>query len=220
MNKSWATWQLDYYKSISNQWPRHLEVDLLLPFLDDYANSIRTQFFHKYYNDYNKRQLWLGINPGRLGAGITGIAFSDPFCLQQYCKIENHWDKRKELSAKFIFQCIEAAGGPESFYRKVYIDAICPIGLLRQGKNFNYYDDTSYYELIRPNIESHLQELFNQNVHEKVIIIGKGKNERFFKELTRAEIPYESLPHPRWIMQYKRKEMHSWIDKYLEQING
>jgi hypothetical protein len=220
MNKNWASWHLDYYSLLSGTWPKHPDVDLLLPYLEDEAKKIRSQFYHKYYGDHNPRQLWLGINPGRLGAGITGIAFSDPVCLEQYCNIENPWGKKQELSAQFIFRCINAFGGPDIFYRKVYIDAICPVGLMQQQKNFNYYDDKSYYEWIRPKIKAHLRELFSQNIWEEVIIIGKGKNERFFQELTGGEIPYQSLPHPRWIMQYKRKEMHAWVEKYLELING
>jgi hypothetical protein len=40
--------------------------------------NLSAKFYRKYYNDQNRRHLILGINPGRFGAGITGITFTDP----------------------------------------------------------------------------------------------------------------------------------------------
>ncbi|MFI5224347.1 MAG: DUF4918 domain-containing protein, partial [Nitrospirales bacterium] len=64
--------------------------------------------------------LILGINPGRLGAGLTGIPFTDPLKLQNICGIENTLPKKAELSADFIYTMISAFGGPEAFYKKFY----------------------------------------------------------------------------------------------------
>ena len=36
-----------------------------------------SDFYHRFYNDDKPRNLILGINPGRLGAGATGIPFTD-----------------------------------------------------------------------------------------------------------------------------------------------
>jgi len=35
------------------------------------------EFYTKFYSDCKPRQLVLGINPGRFGAGATGIPFTD-----------------------------------------------------------------------------------------------------------------------------------------------
>jgi hypothetical protein len=39
--------------------------------------TIVSLFYKKFYSDSRKRYLILGINPGRFGAGITGIPFTD-----------------------------------------------------------------------------------------------------------------------------------------------
>ena len=44
--------------------------------------------------------LILAINPGRLGAGVTNIAFTDPVHLERDCGIANDFPKREELSAQ------------------------------------------------------------------------------------------------------------------------
>ena len=41
------------------------------------------QFFKKFYNDARPRKLMLGINPGRFGAGITGVNFTAPRQLKE-----------------------------------------------------------------------------------------------------------------------------------------
>lgn len=38
----------------------------------------------------------LGINPGRFGAGTTGIAFIDPIRLENECGINNSFPKKVE----------------------------------------------------------------------------------------------------------------------------
>ena len=42
------------------------------------AVHIAKTFYQKYYDDQQPRHLILGINPGRFGAGLTGIPFTDP----------------------------------------------------------------------------------------------------------------------------------------------
>ena len=44
-----------------------------------------TQFYSKFYSDNNSRHLILGINPGRFGAGVTGIPFTDTKRLSENC---------------------------------------------------------------------------------------------------------------------------------------
>ena len=45
-------------------------------------------FFYKFYSDSNPRRMIFGINPGRFGAGTTGINFTAPKQLQEFCGIE------------------------------------------------------------------------------------------------------------------------------------
>ena len=68
---------------------------------------IITQFYTKYYNDNRPRRMILGINPGRHGAGITGLMFTDTIRLNQVCGIELKEFHSRELSSEFIYQLIE-----------------------------------------------------------------------------------------------------------------
>lgn len=207
---------MQYYSDITQNWQNLPTVDTLLPYGEEECQRIRETFYNKYYNDSTARQLWLGINPGRHGAGITGIPFSDPLHLHKYCGLNSSWDKKAELSAEFIFEVINEAGGPKKFYNQVFIDSICPVGFTKNGLNFNYYDESSFFKKIKPHLHAHMEELGSRPLKGKVVIIGKGKNEKHYKRLNTPFESYTSLPHPRWIMQYRRKDKLKWVEKYLE----
>ena len=89
-------------------------VEVLNPYHDESVYALCELFYNKYYGDDSKRRLILGINPGRFGAGVTGIPFTDPIKLDKYCNIPNSLQKKPELSADFIYQMIAAFGGPGS----------------------------------------------------------------------------------------------------------
>ncbi|MEP6794154.1 MAG: uracil-DNA glycosylase family protein [Saprospiraceae bacterium] len=176
-----------------------------------------TLFYHKYYNDVKKRTFILGINPGRFGAGITGIPFTDPIRLESL-GIENSFQKRQELSSVFIYDMIRDHGGPEIFYTEYYIASLSPLGFVKDGRNYNYYDDRGLAEAVKPfiiqNIESQIK--FGADLH-KVFCLGQGKNFEFLKELNQEYKWWKEvipLPHPRWVMQYKLKQKESFIELY------
>ena len=72
---------LDFNQSLQPDWQLPPEVELLHPF--DQAGTWRAtkQFYHRYYADEKPRIAILGINPGRFGAGVTGVPFTDPVTL-------------------------------------------------------------------------------------------------------------------------------------------
>ena len=117
--------------------------------LDPYTNSsvkkIYRNFYNKYFDDTKKRIILFGINPGRLGGGITGIPFTDPYNLKVKCGINSDFNMKKELSSKFIYEMIEGYGGTKMFYKKFFISSICPYGFTLNGKNLNYYDDNDLF---------------------------------------------------------------------------
>src|SRR5687768_9018762 len=88
-------------------------------------------FCRKYYHDEEARSLFLGINPGRFGAGVTGVNFTAPRQLKQYCGIEHPFRDQSELSAEFIYDMINAYGGPQPFYRRYFIGSVCPLGFVK-----------------------------------------------------------------------------------------
>src|SRR5215204_2920042 len=176
-------------------------------------------FLQKYYRDDQQRILLLGINPGRYGAGITGINFTAPRQLKEICRIENPFSGT-ELSAEFIYKMIEAYGGVEEFYSKFFLGSVSPLGFVQNGKNLNYYEDKLLLKTIEPFIIENLTKLVSFNVNREICIcIGGEKN---FKYLNLLNSQYNwfqeivSLPHPRFIMQYKRKFLDDYIKFYLK----
>lgn len=176
-------------------------------------------FFSTYFSDYQSRLFLFGINPGRFGAGLTGVGFTDPMYLEERCLIPNPFPKRHELSSHFIYQVVDAYGSVRDFYRDHYITALLPIGLLKNGKNYNYYDDRATIAALEPFIIECVDTQIGFGAkRDRAICIGMGQNYRYFSELNQKQGWFETiipLPHPRWVMQYKRKEVNRYVDEYL-----
>jgi Domain of unknown function (DUF4918) len=194
-------------------------VAVLNPFDNKEAFALTSKFYYKFYSDSSPRHMIFGINPGRFGGGITGIPFTDPVKLEEKCGIANEYKKVKELSAEFVYKVIEALGGPEPFYKKFFISAISPLGFTFEGKNMNYYDDK---ELIRSLekfiVECILKQIKTISVHSRCYCLGEGANFKYFLKLNQQFHFFEtiiSLPHPRWIMQYRRKQVDRFVDAYV-----
>ena len=175
-------------------------------------------FLKKYYSDDHERILLLGINPGRYGAGITGINFTAPKQLKEICRIENPFSGT-ELSAEFIYKMIEAYGGVKEFYSNFFIGSVCPLGFVQNGKNLNYYDHKLLLKAIEPFIIKNLTKLISFNINREICIcIGGEKNFKYLSSLNNRYNWFQeivSLPHPRFIMQYNRKFLDDYINRYL-----
>ena len=194
--------------------------------LDPYTNSsvkkIYRNFYNKYFDDTKKRIILFGINPGRLGGGITGIPFTDPYNLIVKCGINSDFNLKKELSSKFIYEMIESYGGIKMFYKKFFISSICPYGLTFNGKNLNYYDDNDLFNKWKNQIVKWIRfQIENIGSNKTCIIIGKGKNQKFFEILNKEYKFFDeiiALPHPRWILQYRSKEKNLYIKNYIKTL--
>src|ERR1700740_3329374 len=117
-------------------------IRIMNPFREsEQAMAISETFYRKYYNDNNKRHLILGINPGRFGAGLTGIPFTDTKRLVSECHISYEGKISHETSSVFVYESIEGFGGVKAFYSKFYINSLCPLGFTiidEKGKEKNY----------------------------------------------------------------------------------
>lgn len=91
-------------------------LDILNPFKED-KNVIKLSslFYERYYSDKNIRYLILGINPGRFGAGITGIPFTNPKKLIEKCGIQFKGKIKYEPLSDFIYEVIDKFSGAEKF---------------------------------------------------------------------------------------------------------
>lgn len=209
---------LDYYASLRPYTALGEGVEYLNPYTSAKVRLYVEQFYRKYYSDTRRRTVIIGINPGRFGAGITGIPFTDPIKLEEVCGIENDFEKRGELSSDFVYQLIEAYGGPEEFYGDFYVSSVSPLGFVKGGKNFNYYDSVAVYEKLLPYLRKHIEWHFTHGMSAHTVVNwGKGKNKQYLEKLFNYK-PYENilhLPHPRWVMQYQRKSVNEWLDKMV-----
>ncbi len=102
--------------------------------------------------------------------------------------------------------------------QKFFLTAVCPLGFTRKGVNYNYYDSPALSASVRLFIIETLTRQVALGVNQNVaIIFGTGKNQKFFAELNdehRFFKKFYALPHPRFIMQYKRKQLPAYLKKY------
>ncbi len=198
-------------------------ISLLYPQQDPEVMKVVELFYKKYFNDNKKRTLAFGINPGRFGAGVTGINFTAPKQLKENCKINHPFNDQSELSAEFIYEMIERSGGAKKFYAKYFIAALSPLGFIMDGKNLNYYDDKNLLKKVTPFIADCIEQQLQWNVNrESCICIGGEKNYKFFLSLNEKHRWFNEiipLPHPRFIMQYRRKQKEKFINDYLRVFN-
>lgn len=211
---------LKFYSNISIPAVEQFDIKTLTPFKEKKPFFLMEQFYKKYYGDSNKRMMLVGINPGRFGGGITGIPFTDPVNLEMYCGVENDLDKRHELSSRFMYDMIDAYGGPPSFYSRYYFYSVSPVGFTKDGRNYNYYDDLEVKDYLEDFIVQSFESHFEMGMsREKVFSLGQGKNIRVLEELNKKYSFFKEiipLPHPRWVMQYRLKKKDEFINTYLE----
>lgn len=217
--KGFGQYVFDFYTSLQpGKLPRGF--GWLHPQQQPAVREAMDAFYSRFFSDKNTRTVAFGINPGRYGAGITGINFTAPLQLTRDCGITHGFGPGTELSAVFIYEMIAAYGGPAAFYRQFFIGSVCPLGLIKDGKNINYYDDPALLKRLTPFIVSCIEQQYRWPVNRhSCICIGGEKNFRFFRDLNekygwfREVLP---LPHPRFILQYRRREKQHYISQYLE----
>jgi hypothetical protein len=210
---------LEFYRSLSLDVRLPKGIAVLNPYRNDDVFRLTTAFYKKYYDDNHTRTIILGINPGRYGAGLTGIPFTDPVQLQNICGIANDLDKRPELSATFVYQLIHAYGGAEAFFRDYFIGALSPLGFTKDGKNINYYDHPNLVKAVAPFMIKGMHDQLTLNIGTaNAFCLGEGKNARYLTDLNAHHHFFDAivpLPHPRYIMQYKRRQLERYIRMYL-----
>lgn len=220
---------ISFYKSLSFKAALPSGIQVMNPMKESkQVARIIQEFYSKYFNDNDKRCCIMGINPGRLGGGLTGIPFTDPKRLQAECGISYEGIQAHEPSSAFIYEMINAYGGPDAFYKKFYITAVSPLGFTaanEKGKelNYNYYDLPALQEVVKPFAESCIKKQLPFLETEACICLGTGKNEKFVRRLNNEKQYFKSIvavEHPRFIMQYKNKEKEKYIDKYLQALDA
>lgn len=209
-----------FYRSI--QLPQKMPegIEAMHPQLKPEIAAVSANFYRKFYSDVGQRIFIVGINPGRFGGGLTGVPFTDPDKLRLNCGIEHMLAGKTELSADFIYRVIQEYGGTKKFYSNFYFTSVVPLGFTKSGNNLNYYDHTELMLQLSPSIAKWMtkQVRFGAD-RDRCICLGSGKNFHYLKKLNdqhRFFKRIDALEHPRFIMQYQRKRLQEYIDKYLE----
>lgn len=215
-----------------------LKIDVQLPHKIEVMNPfehnpnamrISSLFYQKYYSDTQSRKLILGINPGRFGAGVTGIPFTDTKRLKSHCEIEFPGAQTHEPSSVFVYKVVEEYGGSEAFFNRFYINSVSPLGFVQKNKrdtlvNYNYYDSKALTQKLLPFIKQSIVEQTDFGIDcSNCYCLGSGKNYQFLDQLNRKlKIFGKIIPleHPRYVMQYKSKLMNKYVEKYLSVLGG
>lgn len=219
---SFASKAIKCFSNLNPQKKRIGGVEIINPWAKAEVKDVINRYFNKFYNDNDKRIFALGINPGRFGGGLTGISFTDPVALRESCGIENDLGDRKELSSKFIYKVVEEFGGAQKFFSRVFLTALYPFAIIKDGKNYNYYDEKSLAEKLKPEIIRTIKSQIAFGARRDVAILLGKKNAEYFSKINAEHKVFEKiivLDHPRYIMQYRLKKIDQYITKYLEAIN-
>lgn len=220
---SFSSKAINYFCNLKTPLLKSSGVWVINPYERDDVKEIVKKFYTKFYNDQNERLFIIGINPGRFGGGLTGISFTDPVALRQHCGIENRFGDRKELSSKFIFSVVEEFDGAKKFFSRFFLTALYPFAIIKNGKNYNYYDEKSLSEALRAEIIKNIERQINFGARRDLAILLGKKNADYFLTINDEYNFFKKiivLEHPRYIMQYKLKQIDSYIHKYYEAINN
>ena len=201
-------------------------IRIMNPFVEnEQILPLSSAFYRKFYDDNHPRHLILGINPGRFGAGVTGIPFTDTKRLNKECEIAYTGKSTHEPSSVFVYEVIDAYGGTHAFYRDFFINSVVPLGFTvtdenGREKNYNYYDSRELTAAIHDYSIENIRKLIALGMQRDICYcFGTGQNEKYLRSLNDqfhffGEII--ALEHPRFVMQYKAKSKQVYLDKYLE----
>ncbi|MEX2335948.1 MAG: uracil-DNA glycosylase family protein [Fulvivirga sp.] len=213
---------LQYYNTLAIPEKLPQEVEVLYPFNRQDVNSILQEFYNKYFSDNRNRTFLIGINPGRFGGGITGIPFTDPVRLIEELEINNKFEPKQELSSRFIYQMIDAIGGPKIFYQNFYFTSVSPLGFVKNGKNLNYYDIPALKSSLEEYIVAEMKKQLAFGANKIAFSLGMGQNIAYLRKLNARHRLFDEiipLPHPRWIMQYRLKRLDEFVQHYASQLS-
>lgn len=212
----------DFYTALRLETPLPNGIQAMNPYLNPATQACVRSFCDKYFVDNNRRVSVWGINPGRFGGGLTGLSFTDPVILREVCGINNPLGTKRELSAEYVWSVITEMGGGEQFFGDFFLTALCPLGFVKQKEkgevNYNFYDDPALFQAVKPFMVKTMQQQIAMGLRcDVAVCFGTGKLQQAFEAMN-AEYGFFGrilpLEHPRFIMQYRRKELEQYKQKY------
>lgn len=199
--------------------PDHVQA--FSPYREATPHALLAQFADRYYADNRPRVALLGINPGRMGNGRTGIAFTDPVALTA-CGIPNTLPQQREPSSQFIHEVIGAMGGPAAFFQDFFLGSLYPLVLLREGRNYNYYDSPTLTAALAPAIRLSLRQQVEEVGLRRDVTLCLGRRNGEYLTRWNQELKLfdqiHILDHPRYLMQYKRRDLAAHVARYVKAL--
>lgn len=190
--------------------------------------EITTSFYNKYYNDHKKRYLILGSSPARKGTSTTGIPFEDANHLYKETGIKIDDFYINKSSSDFLYDVIEQYGGCKKFYAHFFMSFVCPLGIINispKGNeiNANYYEKKKLRESLYDFIVESIKRQIAMGIDTSICYcIGTGDNFKFLTEINEKYQFFDqiiALEHPRYIMQYNKKDRDKYMNKYIDALN-
>lgn len=233
MNKNNSDKILDFYDYISSNdvfLPSNYK--LINPFLGDEKDRVRAitkSFYSKYYSDNHPRKMILGSSPARRGSAVLGVPFEEYSHLLEITgiKISNFYVSKN--SSDFLAEVIKLYGGYDKFYYDFYLNFVCPLGIAyinedESIRNSNYYENKRLQESLYSFMVDSIKKQIDMGIDTSVCYsIGSGENYKFLLELNKKYNFFKKivpLPHPRFIMQYNKKDKDKYIKMYLDVLKN
>jgi len=173
--------------------------------------QVMDDFWRRFYPEELPRHVICGLNPGRFGAGLTGVPFTDFQTLSRWMPSVERQDT--EPSAQFFAQVV-AAVGVEAFFRRFYVTNVSAVGYVKDGRNLNYHDlPAGALEVVERRFVEEMEIVRPQ----QIIALGR-QVERSIKRLM-PNVVVSYLPHPAWVSTYRKAAQHDWIERYLRVLS-
>lgn len=178
---------------------------LVNPYLEHWD---RFEFFiNKYYQDENRRDLIIALNPGRYGCNKTGIALTDENVLFTKLNYTHHKSKLEiEGTATKIYSIIEELyPNFNTFFSRFFMTNIFPFGVIADGKNV-VFNKIIRVQSINNFCKSFITKSIDIFKPKKIFCIGRGSEKFIHKHFPNHNPIY--LHHPAYTFPEKEKEKY------------
>ena len=213
------------YEELKNKYIDSGKIELLLKdsnisvldgFLDNWETI--TKFNKSYYDRNLPKTVICGINPGKNGAGKTGIPFLDFTSLSKMIDSVDRQDT--ERSSQFFYDIVQEIGVKE-FYKSFYVTNISWVGYISGNKNVNYYDLPLAAKEFVYDMFKYEMQLVNPST---IISLSGAVKETVLELFPRDEIDTDpQLPHPNYCafpknIENSKERYMSLLSQYIKAI--
>ena len=93
---------------------------------------------------------------------------------------------------------------------------------MKDGKNYNFYDDRATTDALWPTITNTVQTQTGFGYDRRVAVCLGRKNETYLRRLNEQQGFFDhivTLDHPRYILQYRSKDAPLYLERYITQLH-